>query len=77
METEKEITETNQGFFNGGDTRVRTEDLQHAMLTLYQLSYVPTLFILKRQKEYMNRKAKSSKKIHNAVFNCSLNSQLF
>ncbi len=25
----------------GGDTRVRTEDLQHAMLTLYQLSYVP------------------------------------
>lgn len=27
---------------SGGDTRVRTEDLIHAMDALYQLSYIPT-----------------------------------
>ncbi len=28
----------------GGDARIRTEDLFHAMETLYQLSYIPTIF---------------------------------
>jgi hypothetical protein len=27
---------------DGGDARIRTEDLFHAMETLYQLSYIPT-----------------------------------
>ena len=26
----------------GGDARIRTEDLFHAMEALYQLSYIPT-----------------------------------
>jgi hypothetical protein len=28
---------------SGGDARIRTEDLFHAMEALYQLSYIPTV----------------------------------